>query len=56
MSIEQIGKEFEGNKDEIKDNKMKILRIFILMIVSTIYLNLFEGIKNLQRNFLNNYY
>ena len=35
MSIEQIGKEFEGKKDQIKDNIMKILRIFILMIVST---------------------
>ncbi len=36
MSIEQIGKGFEGNKDQIKDNIMKILRIFILMIVSII--------------------
>ena len=34
MSIEQIGKGFEGNKDQIKDNIMKILLIFILMIVS----------------------
>ena len=34
MSIEQIGKGFEGNKDQIKNNIMKILRIFILMIVS----------------------
>ena len=34
MSLEQIGKGFEENKDQIKDNKMKILRIFILMMVS----------------------
>ena len=34
MSIEQIGKGFEGNKDQMKDNIMKILRIFITMIVS----------------------
>ena len=34
MSIEQINKGFEGNKDEIKNNIMKILLIFILMIVS----------------------
>ena len=30
MSIEQIGKGFEGNKDQIKNNIMKIYRIFIL--------------------------
>ena len=35
MSIKQIGKGFEGNKDQIKDNIMKIFRIFITMIVST---------------------
>ena len=34
MSIEKIGKGFEGNKDQIKDNIMKIIRIFISMIVS----------------------
>ena len=34
MSIEQIGKGFEGNKDQIKDNIMKISVIFIPMIVS----------------------
>ena len=34
MSIEQIGKGFEGNKDQINDNIMKISLIFILMIVS----------------------
>jgi hypothetical protein len=34
MSIEKIGKGFEGNKDQIKQNIMKILQIFILMIVS----------------------
>ena len=34
MSIEQIGKGFEGNKDQLKDIIIKILRIFILMIVS----------------------
>ena len=34
MSIEQIGKEFEGNKDQINDDIMKIFRIFIPMIVS----------------------
>ena len=34
MSIEKIGKGFEGNKDQIKNDIMKILRIFILMIVS----------------------
>ena len=33
-SMEQIGKGFEGNKDQIKDNIMKILIIFITMIVS----------------------
>ena len=38
MSIEKIGKGFEGNKDLINDDIMKILRIFILMIV-----NYFEG-------------
>ena len=37
MSIEQIGKGFEGNKDQIKNNIMKILIIFILMIVSTFF-------------------
>ena len=34
MSIEQIGKRFEENKDQIKYNIMKIFRIFIPMIVS----------------------
>ena len=37
MSIEQIGKGFEGNKDQINDDIMKILRIFILMMVSIMY-------------------
>ena len=36
MSIEQFRKGFKGNKDQIKDNIMKILIIFILMIVSKI--------------------
>ena len=35
MSRIKVGKEFEENKDQIKNNKMKILGIFILMIVST---------------------
>ena len=39
MSIEQIGKGFEENEDQINDDIMKILRIFILMIVSSIYDN-----------------
>ena len=30
----KVGKEFEGNKDQIEDNIMKIFRIFITMIVS----------------------
>ena len=34
MSIKKIGKGLEGNKDQIRDNIMKIFRIFILMIVS----------------------
>ena len=42
MSIEQIGKGFEGNKDEIKDNIMKILRILILMIVSITYNDIYK--------------
>ena len=34
MSIEQIGKGFDGNKDQIKDNNiMKIYRIFKTMIL-----------------------
>ena len=44
MSIEQIGKGFEGNKDQIKDNIMKILRIFITMIIS----NLLDNSLNLK--------
>ena len=36
MSIEQIGKGFEGNKDQIKNNIMKIFLLFITMIVSTL--------------------
>ena len=34
QSKEQIGKRFEGNKDKINDDIMKMLRIFILMIVN----------------------
>ena len=34
MSIEQIGKEFEVNKDQIKNNIMKTFLLFIPMIVS----------------------
>ena len=34
MSIEQTGKGFEENKDQIKNKIMKISLIFILMIVS----------------------
>ena len=34
MSIEKIGKGFEGNKDQINDDIMKIFQIFIPMIVS----------------------
>ena len=33
MSRIKVGKEFEGNKDQIKDNIMKILLINITMIV-----------------------
>ena len=32
MSRIKIGKGFEGNKDQIKDNIMKIFRFFISMI------------------------
>ena len=35
MSKEQNSKGFEENKDQISDNIMKILLIFILMIVSS---------------------
>ena len=35
MSLEQIGKGFEGNKDQINDDIMKIFQIFIPMIVSS---------------------
>jgi hypothetical protein len=35
MSRIKVGKGFEGNKDQITDNIMKIFRIFIPMIVST---------------------
>ena len=35
MSRIKVGKEFEGNKDQIKNNIMKIFRIFISMMVST---------------------
>ena len=41
MSIEQIGKGFEENKDQIKVNIMKIFQIFIPMIVSTTKLHFF---------------
>ena len=34
MSIKQIGKGFEENKNQINDDIMKILLIFIPMIVS----------------------
>ena len=34
MSRIKVGKGFEGNKDQITDNIMKILLIFITMIVS----------------------
>ena len=35
MSRIKVWKRFEGNKDQISDNIMKILLILILMIVST---------------------
>ena len=34
MSRIKVGKGFEGNKDQISDNIMKILLIFISMMVS----------------------
>ena len=44
MSIEQIGKGFEENKNQINNNIMKIFRIFKVMIVSTITVRtVFDG-------------
>ena len=49
----KVGKEFEKNKDQIKNNKKKILRIFITMIVSKIYNNQIQlGNSNIKSKFI----